>query len=71
MRMADELDTIVEATEAAINTIMESVEQIESLMTSLKPAITDAVMYEAFAQIDEKSRPCSRPVRFRTLPVSE
>ncbi|KAF0114944.1 MAG: hypothetical protein FD149_1698 [Rhodospirillaceae bacterium] len=54
VRMADELDAIVEATEEATNIIMESVEQINALLVEVRPAVTDAKANETLDRIDEK-----------------
>mgnify|MGYP003978043509 CR=1 FL=1 len=40
--MSDQLDAIVDATEEATNTIMESVEQATELLSSIRPDVNDA-----------------------------
>jgi len=54
VRMADELDAIVEVTEEAINTIMESVEHINTMLAEIRPVVTDARVADTLDRVDEK-----------------
>lgn len=54
-QMADELDAIVEATEQATDTIMENVEQMESLIETVRPHVTDPEARAALDQFPDKT----------------
>lgn len=52
--MSDQLDAIVLATEGATNTIMESVEGIDGLMTDARAATQDPKLTGIFDQVNDK-----------------
>lgn len=53
-KMSDELDAIVASTEDATNTIMESVERIEELVTAAKPHVGDPAAAAALDEVDDR-----------------
>lgn len=52
--MSEQLDAIVNATEGATNTIMESVEGIDGLMNDARAATQDPALQSVFDQVTDK-----------------
>lgn len=55
IQMSDELDAIVQATEQATDTIMDSVENVEDLVNAALPLIQDQAAKDILAQVPEKT----------------
>lgn len=54
-QMSDELDAIVAATEAATDTIMENVEQMDDIITAVRPHVTDPEALRQLATFPDKT----------------
>lgn len=52
-QMSDELDAIVEHTEAATNTIMENVEGISDVVNHVRALTDDSAIVQALARVDD------------------
>lgn len=67
LRMADQLDAIVESTEEATNTIMTSMEDIDGLIAQAKAKVADPAALALLDQVTDKANAVFEACSFQDL----